>query len=159
MIARHLAIRNVAVRVVILTPADEFTGDAQTNFQIIERLGLRIADLSRADDLSAKLAEVSHGVDWLVDALLGTGAVGEPREPYRAAITWLNRQPHPTLAVDLPSGLDCDTGAPSATTVRADVTCTFHTPKVGFAAREAQEFLGELHVVSIGLPVEGWGAA
>ena len=159
VIARHLAIRSVAVQVVILTPAEEFTGDARTNFQIIERLGLRIADLSQATELVASLDKLAQGCDWLVDAMLGTGAVGEPCEPYRTAIEWLNQQSISKLAVDLPSGLDCDTGQPSATTVRADVTCTFHALKVGFAAREAQEFLGDLNVVSIGLPIEGWGAA
>ena len=90
--------------------------------------------------------------DWIVDAMLGTGAVGEPREPYRTAIEWLNQHPAQKLAVDLPSGLDCDTGEPSIATVRADVTCTFHAPKVGFLQPMAQEFLGELHVVSIGIP-------
>jgi NAD(P)H-hydrate epimerase len=159
VIARHLLIREVAVQVAIFTPAEQFTGDAQTNFQIIERLRLSIADLSQATDLVASLDKLAQGCDWLVDALLGTGAVGEPREPYRTAIQWLNRQTIPKLAVDLPSGLDCDTGKPSATTVRADVTCTFHAPKLGFSTREAQEILGELKVVSIGLPIEGWGAA
>jgi NAD(P)H-hydrate epimerase len=56
------------------------------------------------------------------------------------------------LAVDVPSGLDCDTGEPSSVTVRADVTCTFVATKVGFTKPTAQEYLGELHVVSIGTP-------
>lgn len=152
VIARHLEIRGIAVRVVLLAPPAEFSGDAKTNFQILEHTQVPITDLSHSDDLPTALDELATGADWLVDAMLGTGAVGEPREPYRTAIAWLNRQAVPKLAVDLPSGLDCDSGKPAAATVRADVTCTFHAPKVGFSAPTAREFLGELHVVSLGIP-------
>lgn len=154
VIARHLEIRGIAVRVVLLAGPTEFSGDAKTNFQILEHTPVPITDLSHSDDLPTALDELVTGADWLVDAMLGTGAVGEPREPYRTVIAWLNRQAVPKLAVDLPSGLDCDTGKPAAATVRADVTCTFHAPKVGFSAPTAREFLGELHVISIGIPTK-----
>ncbi|MDZ4658025.1 MAG: NAD(P)H-hydrate epimerase [Bythopirellula sp.] len=159
VIARHLAIRGVEARIALLASPNEFAGDAKTNFQILERMQVPITDLSHSDNIPAALDELVAGADWLVDAMLGTGAVGEPREPYRSAIAWLNQQAIPKLAVDLPSGLDCDTGEPSEATVRADVTCTFHAPKVGFSIATAREFLGELHVVSIGIPQEhGVGA-
>ncbi len=152
VIARHLEIRDVRARVALLAPPAEFSGDAKMNFQILERIQVPISDLSKSDDLQADLDELATGADWLVDAMLGTGAVGEPSEPYRTAIEWLNQQAFPKLAVDLPSGLDCDTGESSTATVRADVTCTFHAPKVGFSTPQAQEFLGELEVVAIGIP-------
>jgi NAD(P)H-hydrate epimerase len=154
VVARHLAIRGVAVQIVLLVSQHELTGDAKANVQIIDHLRLRIRELTDDDSLSAALDELATGADWIVDAMLGTGASGEPREPYRTAIEWMNRQAARKLAVDVPSGLDCDTGEPAAATVRADVTCTFHAPKVGFTAPTAQEFLGELHVVSIGIPVD-----
>ncbi len=154
VIARHLAIRGVVARVALLAPPNEFAGDARTNFQILERMQVQISDLSHSDILPAALNELATGADWLVDAMLGTGAVGEPREPYRTAIAWLNIQAIPKLAVDLPSGLDCDTGEPATATVKAAVTCTFHAPKVGFSAPTAREFLGELYVVSIGIPAD-----
>lgn len=145
VIARHLIIRGIDCRVVLLVDPGELQGDALTNFDILQSAGMTIEDASQME------AE-SSDYDWIVDAILGTGTVGEPREPYRSAIQWLNNQSAKVLAVDLPSGLDCDTGVPSATTVKADVTCTFHAPKVGFANPKAQKFLGELHVVSIGIP-------
>ncbi len=154
VIARHLRIRGVRVQVVLLAPRAEFTGDAKTNFEILRPIQVPIADLYAAKDLSAALDALRAGTDWIVDAMLGTGAIGEPREPYHTAIEWLNRQAARKLAVDLPSGLNCDTGEPSSATVRADVTCTFHAPKVGFTAPQAQAFLGELQVVSIGIPIE-----
>jgi NAD(P)H-hydrate epimerase len=147
VIARHLAIRGVDCRVVLLVDPSDLQGDALANFHVLQCLGFEI------ESLAALNSSGSH-CDWIIDAMLGTGAVGEPREPYRTAIQWLNAQAAHVLAVDVPSGLDCDTGEPSEFTVRADVTCTFHAPKVGFLNPHAQEYLGELHVVSIGIPTD-----
>ena len=159
VIARHLEIRGVVAKVALLAAPDDLTGDAKTNFQILTHTQVAILDLSSAKNLSASLDSLATDVDWLVDAMLGTGAVGEPREPYRTAIEWMNRQAAKVLAVDVPSGLDCDTGRPAQPTVRADVTCTFVAPKVGFATLESQEFLGELQVVSIGISLESCSGA
>jgi NAD(P)H-hydrate epimerase len=145
VIARHLMIRGVECRVVLLVDPGELKGDALANFNILQSLGLVVEPVSQ-------LEAAGTGCDWIIDAMLGTGAVGNPLEPYRSAIEWLNTQAANVLGVDVPSGLDCDTGEPSAFTVKADVTCTFHAPKVGFSNPRAQEFLGELHVVSIGIP-------
>jgi NAD(P)H-hydrate epimerase len=142
VIARHLAIRGVDCRVVLLVEPSELQGDALVNFLVVQRLGFNI-------ESPAALNVSGSRCDWIVDAMLGTGAVGEPREPYRSAIQWLNSQAANVLAVDVPSGLDCDTGEPSEFTVRADVTCTFHAPKVGFLNPHAQEYLGELHVAIV----------
>ena len=152
VIARHLAIHGVMATVGILAPPSELSGDALTNYQILDRSHFPIVDLSQAINLEKSLEREAVGADWLVDALLGTGAEGEPREPYRTAIAWMNRQGARRLAVDVPSGLDCDSGEPATATVRADVTCTFVAPKIGFSNRAASEFLGELHVVDIGIP-------
>ncbi len=152
VIGRHLEIRGIVAKVALLAAPDDLTGDAKTNFQILKHTRVPILDLSSATDLSAALQSFATDADWIIDAMLGTGAVGEPREPYRMAIEWLNRQSAKILAVDVPSGLDCDTGKPAQFTVRADVTCTFVAPKVGFTTPESQDYLGELHVVSIGIP-------
>lgn len=151
VVARHLAIRGVDVRVA-LTPRNRFAQDSATNFHAARNIRILMREPMAATDLIAMLDDMATGVDWIVDAMLGTGASGEPREPYRAAIEWMNEQPARKLALDIPSGLDCDTGQPSAATVRADVTCTFHAPKIGFLQPSAAEFLGDLHVVSIGIP-------
>jgi NAD(P)H-hydrate epimerase len=152
VMARHLGISGVSVQIALLASPADLTGDAKVNFEIARRLDLPIADLAGSVDLDRSLDKLALGADWIVDAMLGTGAFGEPREPYRAAIEWVNRQSARKLAVDIPSGLDCDTGKPSAATIRADATCTFHAPKVGFLQPTAAEFLGDLHVVSIGIP-------
>jgi NAD(P)H-hydrate epimerase len=146
VIARHLIIRGIPCRVVLLVDPSDLQGDALANFTILGRLGCMV---EKSDVLNGS----ASNCDWIIDALLGTGAVGEPREPYRSAIQWVNVQVAKVLAVDVPSGLDCDTGEPSEFTVKAEVTCTFHAPKVGFLNSQAQKYLGELHVVSIGIPL------
>lgn len=151
VIARHLEIRSVPVKVLLLSAPDKLTGDARQNFEILTHAGVPITDLS-ASVTMAGLDQHARSARWLVDALLGTGAKGEPREPFATAIHWMNSQPARRLAVDVPSGLDCDTGVPSAATVRADLTCTFVAAKRGFLTDAAKPYLGELRVLSIGVP-------
>jgi NAD(P)H-hydrate epimerase len=142
VIARHLAIRGAECRVVTLVPEEKLTGDALTNFHILQKGDVPIVDFTDVDTDAA----------WIVDAMLGTGARGEPRPPLPTAIDWMNAQPAKKMAIDVPSGLDCDTGQPATHTVRADHTCTFVARKQGFAAPGASEFTGQVHVVEIGTP-------
>jgi NAD(P)H-hydrate epimerase len=146
VIARHLEIRGHACKVILLFPPSELAGDAATNFAILEKSNVPILETP------AELGAHARGADWIVDALLGTGVRGEPREPIASAIDWMNAQPARRLAVDVPSGLDCDTGEPASHTVRADHTCTYAATKVGFASAAAKRFLGTIHVCDIGVP-------
>ena len=152
VIARHLEIQGIPVQVFLLTPPAELGGDAQLNHEILTHAGLPQVDLSSRRDLAATLDHLAGDSRWLIDALLGTGARGAPREPLRAAIEWMNRAAARRLAVDLPSGLDCDTGQPAKPTLRADITCTMVAPKAGFQVAAAKPLLGQVHVVSIGIP-------
>ncbi|MCC6491529.1 MAG: NAD(P)H-hydrate epimerase [Pirellulales bacterium] len=151
VLARHLHIRGVRAKACLLFAANELVGDARANYEILRRADAPIVELS-AHRVGDSLQEHAWDTAWLVDAMLGTGAAGEPREPIAAAIHWMNRHPARRLAIDLPSGLDCDTGAPASATVRADLTCTFVALKPGFLQPAARPFLGEVHVASIGVP-------
>ncbi|HVW37885.1 MAG TPA: NAD(P)H-hydrate epimerase, partial [Pirellulales bacterium] len=82
----------------------------------------------------------------------GTGATGDPRPPLDSVIEQLNAHPAPKVAVDLPSGLDCDTGHASRTTIRALHTCTFVAPKPGLLVPGVEAFTGLVHVLDIGAP-------
>jgi hydroxyethylthiazole kinase-like uncharacterized protein yjeF len=152
VMARHLQIRGAKPRVLLLAGPDGLTGDARRNYEILTHTGTEIIDLSVRDDLANALARHAGDAAWLVDAMLGTGAEGKPREPFATAIAWMNGRPCRRLAVDVPSGLDCDTGAVAEPTLRADITCTFVALKPGFQVATAQPLLGQLHVVSIGIP-------
>ena len=91
-------------------------------------------------------------IDWVVDALLGTGAQGDPRPPADAAIDWMNQLAVRKLAVDLPSGLDCDTGTMASCTFVADHTCALVAAKPGFYRGGGPQATGQVHVVDIGVP-------
>jgi len=151
VIARHLEIRGVATRVLLLASPSELTGDALANYAILQHTDVPIVDVSRGP-LEPQLTQHAAGAAWLVDAMLGTGATGEPREPFATAIRWMNAQPARRMAIDLPSGLDCDTGEPFAATVRADLTTTFVAAKPGFLTPQAKPYVGELRIVDIGVP-------
>jgi len=153
VIARHLAIRGIPAKVLLLASPSELRGDARQNYEILTHCDTPVVDLSSALNLARTLDAEASDAAWLIDAMLGTGARGEPREPYRTAIEWMNRQSALRVAIDVPSGLDCDTGQPVGCCVRADMTCTFVAPKIGFTEPSASEYLGKLHVVSIGVPL------
>jgi NAD(P)H-hydrate epimerase len=151
VIARHLDLRGIAVKVLLLGSPAELRGDAAVNYAIAVKSDLPIIDLSGAWDDAQFEAELA-GAEWIVDALLGTGATGAPRSPWDDAIRLMNTCRAHKLAVDLPSGLDCDTGIPADPTLRADHTCTFVARKAGFDNPAAAEYLGTVHVLDIGAP-------
>jgi len=102
----------------------------------------------RPADLDALIADA----DWLVDGLLGTGLTRPMEGALRAVVEAMNRANKPILALDLPSGLDADTGVPLGTAIRARATATFVAPKLGFTAPGATAFTGEVVIIDIGLP-------
>ncbi len=151
VIARHLDIRGIEVLVALWAEPAELTGDAGANFHILRQSGVPIDIFGNRHD-AARLTRHLTGAAWIVDALLGTGARGEPRPPLDAVIDQLNAAAAKRMAVDLPSGLDCDTGEAARHTVRADETCTFVAMKRGFEAPGVQAYTGRVHVVDIGVP-------
>ncbi len=152
VIARHLDRHSYPVKVWLVGHPDKLTPDAAVNYHIVtrSRINCAVCEPPAVDPLLADLAVTQD--NWVVDALFGTGLTGAVREPYDRVIAAINNCGGPILAVDIPSGLDCDTGKPLGPTVRADHTVTFVAPKAGFAAAEAREWLGEVHVVGIGAP-------
>ncbi|MEI8372370.1 MAG: NAD(P)H-hydrate epimerase [Planctomycetota bacterium] len=151
VIARHLDLRGHDVRVLVWADPAELLGDAEANFKILQHTGVPIELFGNRHD-AARLAQQLVGVDWIVDALLGTGAHGEPRPPLDEVIGQLNAAAAKRLAVDLPSGLDCDTGVAAQQTIRADETCTFVAMKRGFVTLGAEQYTGRVHVLDIGAP-------
>ena len=157
VIARHLEAAGHQVRVLLAAAPEAYAGDAAINLRIVERSGSSIICLATADE-EAWRRELA-GAAWIVDALLGTGAVGPPRGAIAIAITAINDMRAAAvdvaarvLAVDLPSGLDADTGAAAGPCVRADLTATFVAEKAGFANPSAAAFTGTVHVLGIGAP-------
>ncbi len=152
VIARHLDNHQVPVRVLLVGRPEELTGDAATNYQIIARSGLSIGVcLAGQLDLAQLRPEIGRA-EWVVDALFGTGLTGPLREPFDRVVATINDSPAHVLAVDIPSGLDCDTGKPLGPCVRAQHTATMVAEKKGFLEPAARDWLGQVHVIDIGAP-------
>jgi NAD(P)H-hydrate epimerase len=151
VMARHLENRGYQVQVLLFGDPESLRGDAEVNYRILDAAKTPAEILEKEID-PAQLAEKFAGADWLVDALLGTGTKGEIREPFSTIIQAINKSPAKVLAVDLPSGLDCDSGRPLGECIQADVTATFVARKIGFDNPQASNLTGEVHVVDIGVP-------
>ena len=143
VVARWLRELGRDVDVLMLAPGDELRGDARTNFE-------RVPGAAPVPFSAAPLA----GVAVVVDAILGTGFAGEPREPARSAIEAINaagRAGAVVVACDVPSGVDASSGEVIGSAVRADLTVTFHAAKPGHWIAPGKDHAGELVVVPIGI--------
>lgn len=159
VIARHLENCGHDVRVLLFANPETLRGDAQINYQVIDRAHtpIRVLDDSLSEDkLEPAVSEELAQADWIIDALLGTGTSGSLRRPFPAIIDAINQTSAQIMAIDLPSGQDCDTGLPVDTdnpvVVQADFTATFVARKLGFENPSAKEFTGEVRVIGIGVP-------
>jgi len=147
VVARHLAGFGCDVKVILLgNPNKIKTNEAQTNWRILEKMNS--VNLMIAFDVS----DLDIKADIIVDGILGTGISGKIREPYASAIDLINKSKAFKLALDIPSGLDPDTGNVSDKCVKADVTITFHKMKVGMPKRK--DMCGTILVEKIGIPPE-----
>ena len=132
-IARHLDLRGYPVRVLLLADPARLTGDAALNYRILEAAGVPI-ERPPASDLAAWLSSRLAGADWIVDALLGTGARGEPRPPLDTAIDAINAAGMPGLGGRPAQRARLRHGASGPAHDSRAHTCTFVAAKPGFAA-------------------------
>ena len=152
--ARHLAGLGACVHVILIGDPDRIrTEEARRNYEILRSMkeSVDITVVRSPEDLE-KVRESLEGADAIVDAIFGTGIRGEIREPWRSAIMLINSASALKVAVDIPSGVDPDTGEVRDVCVNANVTVTFHRPKLGMPA--AADYCGELVIAPIGIPPE-----
>lgn len=152
VIARHLINNDFKVAVVLCGDPDKVKGDAKINLDILERMGQSIDWLNPADgNIADRVDSFAAGADMVVDSLFGTGLSGQLRDDYRQLVESMNACDCPILAVDIPSGLDCDTGRPLGAAIEAAWTVTFVAVKQGFTAAGAAQYTGEIYIASIGV--------
>jgi NAD(P)H-hydrate epimerase len=151
VIARHLDNAAVKVRVLLFGAPERLAGDAAVNYGILARSGVPLKVCPEGPDEGTLKAELD-GTEWVVDALFGSGLKGPLRPPFDRVVAALNAGRARVFAVDIPSGLDCDSGRPMGPTVRAHHTATVAALKKGFAEPAAREWLGQVHVVGMGAP-------
>lgn len=149
VVARRLHAIGLRVVVIATVPPEKIRGDALLAFNGISNLPIERRPFD--DTVLGRLRES----EWIVDAILGTGATGSVREPARSAIDMINASKRNVLAIDLPSGLDANTGLPlepaGGSVVEAHHTVTFIARKYGFDLPESRRYTGQVHVVSLGI--------
>lgn len=150
--ARHLSNAGALVSIAYFGERDKAKGDALLNIEIAEKMGLNIEH----NPYDVKLWESWHvSFDLVIDALLGTGLKGEVRKPLADVVDLVNgfhRRKVPIIAVDIPSGLDADTGAILGSAVKADKTVTFGLPKIGLITYPGAANVGDLIIADISIP-------
>jgi len=147
VVARVLR-RRLSVRVFLISPPSEIRGDAALKLEAARRAGVRPTVIGDDAELERALTEASV----VVDALLGTGSRGTPSGLVAKAIDAINRARRPVVALDVPSGLDADTGRPLGTVVRASMTLTFAGMKRGLLLSPGAELAGDVRTIPVGVP-------
>ncbi len=149
--ARHLLQQGALVKVFLACEPEELSGDARVNFNIWERLGQQVFRLSGSNGVHLlKLSLIQ--AEAVIDALYGTGFRGKMPEGPGKVVEAVNETGRFVVAVDVPSGLQADTGRVGGPCVRAAVTVTFGLPKIGLVLEPGAGFAGELVVADISLP-------
>jgi NAD(P)H-hydrate epimerase len=160
VIARHLHARGLSVSVWIIGDRQKLTVDTEANLAIVEQTSIPCRWLSASSDALEITTTMQQAIDELqsatlvVDAMLGTGSKGELRGTFAQMVHHANRSPAIRVAIDVPTGLDAQTGGHSSETLRARHTLTFVAAKVGLLESDAAPFVGELHILPIGIPPE-----
>ena len=146
-VARHLHNRGARVTLALATDPAGYKGDALINWRTVQAMDLPVERADRA-------VIARPGPRLIIDAIFGTGLDRPPRDPFPQIAGLVEQTGLPVLAVDLPSGLDCDTGRPLGACIRATRTVTFVAEKVGFAEPQARHWLGDVVIGDIGCPAE-----
>jgi NAD(P)H-hydrate epimerase len=155
VIARHLDNHGWPLSVHVVAKHSRQRADADINFDILYTSGIEFTQY-RPDNFEQPHRDLflrqCAPAGWVVDALFGTGLSKPLAAPYDWLAGVVNDSGKPVLAVDIPSGLDCDTGLPLGPCVKAAHTATFVAPKRGFLNSASREWTGEVHVIDIGAP-------
>lgn len=150
--ARIIKEQGLNVELLSVCSEQDLRGDAAAHFEKMKRSGVPFRILAESDDWNDE--NISCRGRIIIDGLLGTGASGPARGVYKSAIEWMNRMKpaNRIVAVDVPSGLNADTGTPDGVVVEADWTVTMAMPKRGLTVHGALKYTGNVEVVDIGIP-------
>lgn len=140
--ARHLFNKGINVSVYLIGPRANLKNDPKLNAEALDNIGVEICEISAPVSLD-------HGL--IIDAIFGIGLKGEVKEPVGNIISDLNKRSVTIISVDVPSGLDADTGEILGVSVKAGITVTMQFPKQGFYKNKGPEYAGKIITVDIGL--------
>ncbi|WP_010246051.1 bifunctional ADP-dependent NAD(P)H-hydrate dehydratase/NAD(P)H-hydrate epimerase [Acetivibrio cellulolyticus] len=150
-VARHLFNMGASVSVYVLSKLVDITGDAKTNLDILVKMGIEINEVTRDEQIDEVKKRVELA-DIVVDGLLGTGLKGEVKGIMACVIELVNDCHVPVIAIDIPSGVNGETGKVSSSCIKACTTVTFGFPKIGQLIHPGCDYVGDLKIVDIGIP-------
>jgi NAD(P)H-hydrate epimerase len=148
VVTRKIYSNGGGVTVYILGDRSKFQGAAKQNFDIVNKLQIKVIDLQ---DVSSALETVKRS-DAIIDAIFGTGLDREVKGKYKDVINMINASQKTVFSIDIPSGISGDTGQVMGTAVRADYTTTFGLPKIGNLLYPGFDYVGKLYVTHISFP-------
>lgn len=147
---RHFLTYGLFPEIFLVGKACEVYNEAKVNLDILKRMKQKIFEIDEGNlDFVRKRV---LGADFIIDALLGVGLLGDVRGVYRDLINMINSSSAYVLSVDIPSGLDANTGRVLGCCVKANKTVTFVAKKLGMAAGEGAQYCGRIAVKDLGLP-------
>jgi len=150
--ARHLTCLGTNLKVIFLgNPSSIKTEEALTNFEIISKMNKTI-ELIMVSKMDTKIKKKILNADIIIDGIFGTGIKGEIQDPHLSVIKLINKSKSYIIAVDIPSGLNPNSGEITSNVIRANTTITFHRIKVGLLNNT--KYTGDLILKKIGIPLE-----
>lgn len=151
VIARYLAQRDIDISVFLLSDCSAVKGDAAANLELLKALKVPVIEIPGPKQFARSQTDMRHVTYW-IDALLGTGLNSDVKGYFRQVIEFINTQQRPVLAVDIPSGLNADTGQICGVCIQAKATATFGFPKIGHVVHPGVQCCGSIDVIDIGIP-------
>ncbi|GAB4264276.1 NAD(P)H-hydrate dehydratase [Thermincola ferriacetica] len=151
VIARHLLNMGAEVKVLLNGEPADITGDAKVNLNILQNMGQKIFTINNSNSLNIVKLTLVY-TDLIVDAVFGTGFKGAVNDHMGKIISLINESGKPVVAVDIPSGLEANTGQVHGPCIRATHTVTFGLPKLGLTIHPGKEYAGQLHIADISIP-------
>lgn len=151
VMARYLSAYGARTTVYLLGRSEGVKGDAAANLKLLQPIDVDVVELPSQEAFDRHRVDLRH-CDLLIDAILGTGLKQDVRGYFRSVIEFVNAAGRPVFSVDIPSGLDSETGQPHGICIRADATATFAFAKTGQLIHPGMEMTGRLGIVDIGIP-------
>ncbi|AEG59048.1 bifunctional ADP-dependent NAD(P)H-hydrate dehydratase/NAD(P)H-hydrate epimerase [Desulforamulus ruminis] len=151
VVARHLHNKGARVKLLLAVKPDDLQGDARINLNIWQKMSQPVFQINQTNGINVlKMALLN--THMVVDALFGTGFRGRVNDKLGQVMNMVNASPAPVISIDIPSGLEADTGRSHGPCIRAAHTVTFGLPKVGLVLEPGATYAGTLHIVDISLP-------
>lgn len=150
-VARYLVNRGIPCRIFLFTAQEELKGDAATNLEILKRMGIAVQEVLNLQEWEEQKPLVASA-DLLLDGIFGTGLKGSVEGFFREIIESVNFLKKPVVAIDIPSGLDADSGQVLGSCIQAQITVTFGLAKRGLFVHPGAQAAGKVVIVDISIP-------